>query len=138
MKYNERGEELPDDTPIELPLRFRHPPSLQEQIRSMIRTEVSVRAASVGMETFEEADDFDVDDENELQSPHELSAMQEDFRLPDPDAKVLDNKVRVRYDERTPEVKVDSKESGHVQQSGTGGDGQGSGVAGEKPAKVGG
>lgn len=82
MKYNERGEELPDDTPIELPLKFKRPPTLQDQIKAMVRSEISRQAEEQGFESFDEADDFDVGDGEEVLSPHELTMMQEDAMLP--------------------------------------------------------
>lgn len=77
-------KEYPDPTPVEVPLHFRRPPTLQEQIKAMVRGELSRHAADQGMESFEEADDFDVGDVDELPfSRHELTPMQEDFSLPD-------------------------------------------------------
>lgn len=95
MKYNERGEELPDDTPIEMPLKFKRPPTLQEQIKAMVRREVSISAAEQGFETFEESDDFDVEDGDELPpSNYEFKDMPADgaFRSAKQDASVLDKK----------------------------------------------
>lgn len=90
MKYNIRGQELPDSTPIELPLRFKRPPTLQEQIKQMVRHEVSRTAEEQGFESFEEADDFAVEDDDMPVSRHELSPMQEEFRYAKPDKSVLD------------------------------------------------
>lgn len=93
MEYNERGEELPDDTPVEVPLHFRRPPSLQDSIKAMIRGEMSRQAALTGQESFEEADDFGVDDEEELVSPYEMSVMQEEKVLTkDADGDILDSR----------------------------------------------
>lgn len=79
MKFNERGEELPDDTPVEMPLGFKRPPSLQEMIAQAIRTHVSDVAAAQGLESFEEANDFGDEDEDPLPfSPHEVVDMQEE------------------------------------------------------------
>ncbi|UDN67863.1 hypothetical protein [robinz microvirus RP_153] len=75
-RYNALGQELPEDTPVEWPLGVRRPETLQEQMRRLIRTEMSTRAAAEGYETFEEANDFDVDDDQDLVPPtkHELLA----------------------------------------------------------------
>lgn len=62
MPHNERGHEIPDQTPLEMPSGLRRPLSLHEEIRRFIRTELSQQAADNGVETFEEADDFEVDD----------------------------------------------------------------------------
>lgn len=118
MKYNERGEELPDDTPIELPVRFKRPPSLQEQIKAMVRTEYSRVAEENGFESFEESDDFEVDDDNEIRSVHELSPMQEEVRYAKPDKSVLDKRDGKEDDgdtvnkDRKPEVADGGRKDG--------------------------
>lgn len=61
QKYNERGEELPDPRPVEVPLHFKRPMDLHERIRQAVQTEMwSRRMAEQGLETEAEADDFDV------------------------------------------------------------------------------
>lgn len=64
--------EVPDKTPLEIPVGFQRPPSLQEQIQRLVRVELSDRASSEGMETFEESEDFGEDDRDDPTSPHEL------------------------------------------------------------------
>lgn len=68
-------KEYPDPTPVEIPVHMKRPPTLQEQIQMFVRTELSRRADEVGLETFEEADDFDVGDSDDLASPYEISEM---------------------------------------------------------------
>ncbi|UDN67510.1 hypothetical protein [robinz microvirus RP_35] len=72
--YNEKGQEVPDDTPVALPVRFRRPPTLQEQIQRMVKDQISQGVHDAGGESFEEADDFDCEDEDsvELRSPYEI------------------------------------------------------------------
>lgn len=74
-KFDEHGRELPDPTPLELPAGLKRPESLQESIRRMIRTDFSAYAESHGEDTWEEANDFDVDeDEAEIfPTHHELA-----------------------------------------------------------------
>lgn len=72
MKHNERGHEIHEGKPVALPVGFRRPPSIVEMIRSQIRTAMSQAAMENGAETFEEADDFEVGDEEELRSPYQL------------------------------------------------------------------
>nr|QJB20745.1 MAG: hypothetical protein [Microvirus sp.] len=60
---DDRGRELGDPVPMAPPVGLTRSPSLAEQIRSMVRREMSDAAANHGMETFEEADDFDIDDD---------------------------------------------------------------------------
>lgn len=73
-RFNERGQEIPDDTPLAIPLGMKKPESLVEMMRRLIRSDVSRFAQDQGEETFEEANDFDVEeDDAELHSsPYEL------------------------------------------------------------------
>lgn len=72
-QLNERGHEILDETPLAMPLGFKKPESLQSQIQRLVRNELSARAASEGHETFDEADDFDIeDDDYDPRSPWEL------------------------------------------------------------------
>lgn len=64
MKFDSQGRELPDPTPVAMPLDCKRPESLTEQIRRMIRGEMSNQAAAEGKETFEEANDFEVPEED--------------------------------------------------------------------------
>lgn len=95
-QYDKKGREIPDSRPVEMPLNFRRPLSLNEQIQRMIREQLSQAADQQGFETFEESDDFDVDEEEEPESPHELTYAQEEFGLKDLDQEVLDHPERKR------------------------------------------
>lgn len=59
---NEHGYEIPDDTPVSVPTRLRLPQSRAAQIQAYIRQELSRQAAENGHESFEEANDLDVDE----------------------------------------------------------------------------
>lgn len=74
MRFDERGRELPSNIPVEIPAGHRKPESLQDTIRRLIRTDVSALAASNGDESFEEANDFELGDDDAELSPthHEL------------------------------------------------------------------
>lgn len=73
-KYR-NGREVMDSTPGTLPVGFRRPLSLVEQMRSMIRNELSQAASDKGRESFEEANDFDIpDDPDDPTTPWELAA----------------------------------------------------------------
>lgn len=62
--YNELGEEVPDPRPVALPVGFTRPRSLQETMQHLLRNEEVRRALDAhGMDTFEEADDFAVEDD---------------------------------------------------------------------------
>lgn len=78
--YNSRGEEIPDPTPVELPVGFTRPKTLQETMRDLLRNEEVRRAlARHDMETFEEADDFDIPDEDRDPRFPENSPYEQDF-----------------------------------------------------------
>lgn len=75
------GLEYTSEVPVEVPAGFRRPLTMEERLQKYIRTELSRRAAADGVESFEEADDFEVEDEEEFISPYELHEMQEEFVL---------------------------------------------------------
>lgn len=79
---NDRGHEVPDPTPVEWPAGVRRPETLTEQIQRLVRVQMSQFAQEQGLETFEEADDFDIEDEEGAPfSPYELTEMQEERTL---------------------------------------------------------
>lgn len=64
--------ELVDDTPVAPPLGYRHGPSLNDTVMRLLyeqRKRELEDASAEDLETFEEADDFDVDDE----TPHPVT-----------------------------------------------------------------
>lgn len=72
MALDKDGYEVLDNRPLSRPVGWSTPLSLQDQIRMFVRRELSQQAGNVGSETFEEADDFDCDDDPELKSPYEV------------------------------------------------------------------
>lgn len=78
MKYTpDNVYEIPDPTPIDVPLKFKRPESLDEKIRRILSTSVQKEFAKHGIETEEEANDFDIDDDPEVYFPtgSELAAL---------------------------------------------------------------
>lgn len=70
---NKNGREYVDGSPVEWPVGVDVPESLEQKIARMVRTGVSQFADDRGMETFDEANDFDDDDPEALpESIHEL------------------------------------------------------------------
>lgn len=66
------GREKVDGKPMEPPIGYTRTPSLAEQIKQMVRGErLAQEAAAMGAETFEEADDFNIDEEFDPESPYE-------------------------------------------------------------------
>lgn len=85
MKYNDRGEELPDPTPVSLPVGARRPETLEGMIARLVRGRVSELAARDGLETFEEANDFEIESDDEPLTVYEeqnmkLEALADDKR----------------------------------------------------------
>lgn len=76
---DERGRAVCDPTPVEVPIRFRGlTDNLRDQVRRLVAEEMSRQAVAAGAESFDEADDFNVSDEDEYISPYELTEMQEE------------------------------------------------------------
>lgn len=72
MKFDNLGRELPDSTPLEIPAGMKRPESLKDQIKRLVRTNISQFAEAEGAESFDEANDFDMeeDDDAELNPTH--------------------------------------------------------------------
>lgn len=74
-KLTEDGREIVSSTPMAPPLGFIKQPSLHELMRAMVLAHHDQIRRGVDAETFEEADDFDVDDQDEpdRNSPYEAN-----------------------------------------------------------------
>lgn len=77
--------ETPDLTPVEIPIDAP-PLDYHTEMRRIVRDELSKHAQSQQKETFAEADDFEMDDEDPI-SPYELHEMQEDAEFTPPPPK---------------------------------------------------
>lgn len=62
--------ETPDPTPLEA-VGLPAPPTVEEQIRQWVRYEVAQHAMATGEGTFEDEDDFELDDDELPRSPYE-------------------------------------------------------------------
>lgn len=60
------GYEIPDNTVVEKPSRLRLPSSRAAQIQGYIRAEMSRMAQEQGHESFEEANDLDVEESQDF------------------------------------------------------------------------
>lgn len=57
------GQEFLDPTPIDPPIGYTQQPSMHEYVRELIRSErLRQEAEEAGLETFDEADDFETDE----------------------------------------------------------------------------
>lgn len=70
----ETSAEVLDPTPIEVGHQER-PLTLREEMRRFIVEQVSVHAGQQGVETFEEADDFEIEDGPDLSSQYTVQDM---------------------------------------------------------------
>lgn len=71
--WGDTRAEVVSAIPLAPPVGYVKQPSLSERIRAMVRSEhLRAAAENAGFETFEEAEDFDVDDDPELKSPYEV------------------------------------------------------------------
>lgn len=99
---------LPDPTPVAPPLGQANVADIDmfEVMRARIRNEASIAAQLAGAESFDEADDFDVEDEFEPFSPWE--ELYEQFR---PDGRVTNPErlVEAAPDEKAPKKGADKK-----------------------------
>lgn len=70
---NDKGQEILDPVPMAPPVGYTRQPTMTERLRNMIHSEqLRIAAAEMGAETFEESEDFDVDDDDyDPQSPWE-------------------------------------------------------------------
>lgn len=78
---NIQGHEVPDPTIVEPPIGYIRQPDLMELMRRMIRNELSTVVENTEFETFEEADDFEVEDD-----PVDYSSPYEEYFDPAPGA----------------------------------------------------
>lgn len=64
MAVYKDNKQVPDPTPVAIPIKYTRQSSYNEHIRQLVRSEELARVAmQAGAETFEEANDFDVGDD---------------------------------------------------------------------------
>lgn len=69
---DENGWEIPDPEPVAIPSGFKRPETLAEQVRRLVRSErFNEELKAAGVETFDEADDFEVDEDFDPSTPFE-------------------------------------------------------------------
>lgn len=83
-RFDAEGRELPDPTPVEVPLGFRKPQlTIEEQIRRALRSQEVMRAQEArGEETLDDSMYFGPDEDPSdglPTSPHEVRDMREDL-----------------------------------------------------------
>lgn len=82
--WTPEGKFKPDTTPVEVPLSLQGSDSEAMKIARAVSLEFSKQADNVGAETFEESNDFEIDDDEDIfpTSQFEIQEMAEEF-LPD-------------------------------------------------------
>lgn len=114
---NSDGSEAPDPQPMFVASGLKKPETLQQQIRRMIRNEASLYAMEHGSESFEEADDFDIGDDFDPESPYELEFDQENFTAerpqPSADQRSLQDPA-IMHEERPAKVEGEVKPPAEV------------------------
>jgi len=115
-----KAVDRPDLTPMELPINYQRPESLEEAMRRLIRSEgLAAFAQSRGKETFEEAEDFDVDDDSEFDSrPTQFEEVfdEETGRHVLPGEKAIMDKARADFDSYVNKKRAASRRSKIKQQ----------------------
>lgn len=71
-RLDDKGREVLDLTPVEIPVPFERPEPLHLRIRRIVLEQLSRQAQSEGEETFADFEDFGEDDDGEFASPYEL------------------------------------------------------------------
>lgn len=69
---DDNGHEVVSNKPIDLPMGFKKPETLAEQVRRLVRSEQWNQHLGETAETFQEADDFEVGDDFEPAAPYEM------------------------------------------------------------------
>lgn len=70
-RLDENGHEVPDPRPLRLPAGFKKPETLAEQVQRLVRGALSRQAEDQGFESFEDAEDFDVGDDEDPHTQYE-------------------------------------------------------------------
>lgn len=118
---DEFGRELLDPTPMQPPAGYKKQESMFEIVRRMVRSEkLALEAQKLGAETFEEANDFDVGDDFEPETPYEteeLDGMVDELirNPPAPPEKPSEKPAQVEKsepDKKTPSEQKTEKSSG--------------------------
>lgn len=96
------GKEYP--SPVKLSVNVGDKPlSLRDQIRRILRTELSKQMQEQGAESFEEANDLDIEDDSEPISPYEFVDMEPEIPIENTVSKVEETAGSEGVTEESPE-----------------------------------
>ena len=111
MRYDHRNREIPDNTPVALPVGYNAPETLAETIQRMVKNNEYLKHFD-GAETEEEANDFEVDGNDDLMfaSPHQFNDMQEEFldNPPEPETNTVETPKETPVEPPKETEKVDN------------------------------
>lgn len=103
-RQTDDGQEIPDPNPMEIPAGMKIPETMEERLRRLMRTDPRFVQAIIGRdltdedETFEEADDFYIeDDDYDPRSPFEEEFDPSIGRAVTPHEVIQDNQRQQRY-----------------------------------------
>lgn len=102
---NSVGQEVPDPNPVALPLRYVAPLPLEERIRRMIREDLSEQAVRDGAESWDEANDFNVPDEDGRMPIADEFLEEDEFASNDPFLAQAADKKKAEVDKRIADVR---------------------------------
>jgi len=72
-RLNEAGQEVLDDTPVTLPVRYMRGENITDRVQRMVEETISRRAEMAGLETLDDANDFYVEGDDYFpSSEHEV------------------------------------------------------------------
>lgn len=116
---NDQGDEMVSSKPMSASLKVQRRESIEEMLARLIRSEDHRRALqSADIETFDEADDFDVNDDMDLSSPYEedfdharIAAVDKGLvKAPDAKAaKEAKSRLKAYYEAKTAKKKTDDE-----------------------------
>lgn len=100
-KFDKEGREVPDKTPVELPVGYNPPEPLPEMIKRMIFN-ASEEAERAGHDSLEDGDDFGEDEEDDMGfSQYQLTDMQEEALADGRDHRPIQEERRDDADNRS-------------------------------------
>lgn len=105
-KFTKEGYEIPDCTPMEIPVGHHIPKNWQTGITDLIRKALNEKAEESGHESFEEANDFDCPEEDEelARTPYEEHFDHEENFINDVKANII-RKMKEKEEELKPKKK---------------------------------
>lgn len=126
-EFDENGAWIPQGDPIEIPIGLKRPATMNERLKDLVFQEVSRQAQLQGLESLEEANDFNIPDPDGSQLPisqHELKDTEEEVPVEEfvrqRRAELLVEKAKAAQQKEKEDAEGRSKVEGHVNRRSTG------------------